>query len=270
MSFISDGIFDVFMYFRIGNTAAPLSVLKVSLSDGTSQKISHEDLEPVEEGRVRVIAISDTHNRHECVKVPPCDILVHTGDILMTSRFRSKASSLKHYQAFCAWIAEQPAKEVIITGGNHDAPLENMTADELKSLFKAPHIHYLCNSHVDISGYRFIGTPLSKGSSGNNGFQSAAFKTATEEYFRSYRSTECTTGSSSSSRLVLCSHGTCESVVDVMSSDICLHLYGHYHARYGARWSSINDEGKHTAKVEGKPDNTPVPVPGNGKRFLSV
>lgn len=30
---------------------------------------------------LKIVHISDTHGKHEQVKVPPCDILIHTGDI---------------------------------------------------------------------------------------------------------------------------------------------------------------------------------------------
>ena len=239
MAFISDALFDVFMYFRIGNRNAPQEVMVVSQS-GDCKRTACSDLMPCPEGKLRICAISDTHNRHRCITVPKCDILIHTGDILMTSRFRSEDSYISHYHDFADWLSEQQAEHIIVIGGNHDGPLENMTSNEVSStIFKnSPNIHYLCNSHVDIAGYRFIGTPLSRGNSPNSGFQSKSFKSATETYFSQSAGREGSSSSSSSSSsrekqresegdprndtqqevsmlpIALLTHGTCESLLN--------------------------------------------------------
>ena len=234
-AFVGDGLFDVFMYFRIGNRKAPKTVLQVEISTGTQTKVGQAELPAATHEVLRICAISDTHNRHRCVTVPPCDILIHTGDILMTSRFRSDAGVLKHYQDFGSWLAQQPARHIIVLGGNHDEPLEKMTASQISSdvFSSAPHMHYLCNSSVDIEGYRFVGTPLSRGSSLNNSFQSASFAAATTSYFEEYRDTEDKNREKAGRPTILLTHGTCEAVQALARPYV--HFYGHYHDHYGAK-----------------------------------
>jgi predicted phosphodiesterase len=52
---------------------------------------------------MRIVAISDTHNRHEAIAVEPCDLLLHAGDV--TAR-----GTLAELAAFLAWFERQPIR----------------------------------------------------------------------------------------------------------------------------------------------------------------
>lgn len=64
--------------------------------------------------RLRLVFISDTHELHRKVDIPPCDILIHAGDISMFSR------STRAVRDFDAWLGELPCKHRLVTLGNHD------------------------------------------------------------------------------------------------------------------------------------------------------
>lgn len=61
-----------------------------------------------------IIAISDTHGKHRELKIPPCDILIHLGDVC---NFGNKLEITD----FCNWYLEQKAQTKILIAGNHDA-----------------------------------------------------------------------------------------------------------------------------------------------------
>jgi Icc-related predicted phosphoesterase len=77
--------------------------------------------------------ISDTHEQHDLVVIPKCDVLLHAGDI--TGR-----GALGKLSAFNTWIADLEDSEVVgeavYIAGNHDLSLEN-NRETAESLLKA-------------------------------------------------------------------------------------------------------------------------------------
>src|ERR1035437_2596874 len=66
-----------------------------------------------------IVAISDTHQLHREVEVPPGDLLIHAGDFTMFSR--SAAAILD----FNEWLGELPHRWKIVVPGNHEFFLES-------------------------------------------------------------------------------------------------------------------------------------------------
>ena len=99
MSFIRDAAFDLWLTYRIGNRKEPIhKVTYVSETGKLEKNMNHELISKVDDNKLRIVAISDTHSRHESVSIlPPCKILLHTGDILMASRFRSLKGCRQKY-----------------------------------------------------------------------------------------------------------------------------------------------------------------------------
>lgn len=99
------------------------------------------------------MAISDTHNRHEYVKIPECDILLHCGDY---SGMGYKHEVIKFYK----WLNEQPAKYKISIQGNHELYFEK-NPEEMKkiALENCPGVYLLDNESVIIEGINIYGTP---------------------------------------------------------------------------------------------------------------
>jgi hypothetical protein len=66
---------------------------------------------------IRVVCISDTHNRHEELEIPKGDILLHAGDF--TNR-----GTLEEISNFAAWLKALPFKHKIVIPGNHELSLD--------------------------------------------------------------------------------------------------------------------------------------------------
>lgn len=102
---------------------------------------------------MKIVAISDTHSQHNNLQIPPCDILIHSGDITYFSK--------KGHQEvidFLTWFARQPAKHKIFCGGNHDILLEKE-----EKFFKSvmpPGVTYLNDSEITVEGIRIWGSPI--------------------------------------------------------------------------------------------------------------
>lgn len=99
-----------------------------------------------------IFAISDTHNEHENLIVPNCDILICAGDF-------TKQGRVSEVQTFLDWFAKQPAKKKVLVGGNHDFLLEREPAMFLEMVRRYPDIVYLNNTAEDVLGVKIFGSP---------------------------------------------------------------------------------------------------------------
>jgi len=77
---------------------------------------------------LRICHISDTHNAHQKVQIPECNVLIHSGDATVSS-------TLPELQAFATWFNHLPVKHKIYIPGNHDWMLLNYQYDKLKKIF---------------------------------------------------------------------------------------------------------------------------------------
>lgn len=104
---------------------------------------------------MRITFISDTHNLHDKLKIEPCDVLVHCGDV-------TTHGTRKELLNFLWWFDEQPAKYKIFIAGNHDRCLDkNLAADyvTLEDIRHSFNIIYLQSSGVTLDGVKFYGHP---------------------------------------------------------------------------------------------------------------
>lgn len=96
-----------------------------------------------------ILHLSDTHGKHhELGKLPPADIIIHSGDITF-------AGSKNEVMDFMEWFAALPYKYKIFIAGNHDDCLFGATIDGLPE-----NCFYLCNSGVSIEAVKFYGVPM--------------------------------------------------------------------------------------------------------------
>lgn len=99
--------------------------------DEQMRRIEEESKEEVEEGRtVRIVALSDTHGKHASLQIPPCDLLVHTGDVLLRNSRQRIVSSRSDMLSFNRWLGELKKEgvlkgEAVVIAGNHDQILED-------------------------------------------------------------------------------------------------------------------------------------------------
>lgn len=99
---------------------------------------------------MRIIVISDTHNLHESIVLPPGDLLVHAGDF-------SLGGAPREVEEFFAWLDKQPHRYKIVVAGNHDLLFE-YAPDYARAMVPA-NVSYLEDSGCEIEGLRFWGSP---------------------------------------------------------------------------------------------------------------
>jgi predicted phosphodiesterase len=101
---------------------------------------------------MRIVCISDTHNRHEGIRVPDGDVLIHAGDGTGTGTFQEIAG-------FLCWMDGLPHRHKILIAGNHDW-LFDREPDMARNLLKDHQgITYLQDSGCEVGGLKFWGSP---------------------------------------------------------------------------------------------------------------
>lgn len=100
---------------------------------------------------MKLVCISDTHNRHHQLEVPTGDVLIHAGDL-------SEGGTRREIIDFLQWFAKQPHPHKICVAGNHDFYLEKLTAAERNKLIPET-VNFLLENAVQIGGLTFWGSP---------------------------------------------------------------------------------------------------------------
>jgi predicted phosphodiesterase len=102
---------------------------------------------------MKIVALSDTHNKHNKITVPDCDVLIHSGD-------ESGMGRESEIRNFAKWLSKQPAKNILWTPGNHSVDFERSLPNSLK-WFKeeCPQGVGLINEEIVIDGVKFWASP---------------------------------------------------------------------------------------------------------------
>lgn len=98
---------------------------------------------------MKLVCISDTHNQHNNVPIPPGDVLIHAGDF-------TSGGSIKEIIDFDSWLASLPHKWKVVIAGNHDLLFEKAPT-LARSL--VPNAIYLQDQMTEIQGIKIYGTP---------------------------------------------------------------------------------------------------------------
>ena len=101
---------------------------------------------------MRFVAISDTHCRHQNLKLPKGDVLLHAGDI----SYRGEKSEVLD---FLNWFCKLPFKHKIFIAGNHDFYFEKETQKRIQNIIPEG-VNYLADSGVEINGINIWGSPV--------------------------------------------------------------------------------------------------------------
>lgn len=102
---------------------------------------------------MKLCVISDTHEKHNKIDIPECDILIHCGDFsMMGDKFK--------ILAFLNWFSSQPARYHIYIAGNHDISYEK-DLDFKNRMIKKFDLIYLEHEPKEIEGLKFFGSPYS-------------------------------------------------------------------------------------------------------------
>eukprot|EP00727_Mastigamoeba_balamuthi_P002747 m51a1_g1247 hypothetical protein (251) ;mRNA; r:12489-13320 len=122
---------------------------------------------PKDPSAVRLVLVSDTHEKAARLAVPPGDVLVHAGDWTYTGSPRAIAG-------FAGWLRAQPHAHKVVVAGNHDVTMDaahyerawqryhaaNVRADaEAAARVLRAECTYLENSSAEVCGLKFWGSP---------------------------------------------------------------------------------------------------------------
>lgn len=99
---------------------------------------------------MKLVLISDTHERHNKLIVPDGDVLIHAGDLTYRGDFYAVLEATQ-------WLRSLPHKHKIVIAGNHDFLFEN-SPQKARDLMDG--IHYLENEAIVIDGVKFYGSPV--------------------------------------------------------------------------------------------------------------
>eukprot|EP00600_Ochromonadales_sp_CCMP1393_P002080 CAMPEP_0174980556 /NCGR_PEP_ID=MMETSP0004_2-20121128/15415_1 /TAXON_ID=420556 /ORGANISM="Ochromonas sp., Strain CCMP1393" /LENGTH=290 /DNA_ID=CAMNT_0016232233 /DNA_START=48 /DNA_END=920 /DNA_ORIENTATION=- len=230
MSVFTDWFADWVTYLRVGHTVERKDTYEYYMIDridgveftctevSTSQLL---DKSFIKSRGLRICVISDTHERHNSLGIlPACDILIHSGDIVMRGRTYPHGNNIRKLEDFNNWLGLQPAKHRIVVAGNHDNVIESLSIQSLTTIFS--NATYLCNASIEVEGVRIFGTPTSNGHSRNAAFQSKTFR---DETIKSIKNI--------SHRVdILITHGPCRSLGKQVQPRIA-HISGHAHTLHG-------------------------------------
>lgn len=177
---------------------------------------------------MKIICISDTHNRHRDLDIPIGDILIHAGDF-------TEAGTLKETEDFLNWFGSQPHKHKIFIAGNHDFLFQNHS-DKAQTLIPS-NVHYLEDEKIIIENITFFGSPYTPGN-GNWAFNESWGSAMNKHWNLIPKSTD-----------FLITHGPAFGILDELDNkrhigcdkllskinilNIPYHLFGHVHNDYG-------------------------------------
>ncbi len=100
-------------------------------------------------GRVRVVALADSHGFERELDVPDGDVLIHAGDL-------SARGTLPQLEAVRDWLVALPHEHKVVVAGNHDFAFER-TPGPARALFSQ--VTYLEDSLVELAGLKIWGSP---------------------------------------------------------------------------------------------------------------
>lgn len=102
---------------------------------------------------MKICCISDTHERHESLEIPRCDLLLHAGDITMMG----ESAALVEFHDWCLSLLDRRVvTKIIVIAGNHDFLFER-EPERARSIFSG--ITYLQDAGMEWEGIYIYGTP---------------------------------------------------------------------------------------------------------------
>jgi predicted phosphodiesterase len=175
-----------------------------------------------------LVLLSDTHELHRELDVPPGDLLIHCGDWTMFSKSR------RAIEDFNAWLGDLPHRHRLLCPGNHEFYLE---ADPRRCDL-TDNATVLIDEAVTIDGLKVFGSPMTPLYGGAFGRSSSADRR--RHWAKVPEDTQ-----------VLITHGPPYGILDRSPGqqehmgdpellarckelkDLRLHVFGHVHGAYG-------------------------------------
>jgi len=178
---------------------------------------------------MKIICISDTHNKHEEIPIPGGDVLIHAGDI-------TEGGTKREVQDFLAWFTSQPHRHKIFIAGNHDFYLEKNSQEEIEEIIPE-NIHYLKDRTITIEGINFWGSPVTPGD-GTWAFNQKPAQELNSHWQQIPKDTHILITHTPPYKIkdVLNNgrHIGCASLLKTLADrSIAVHIFGHVHDSYG-------------------------------------
>lgn len=100
---------------------------------------------------MRIVCISDTHNKHRNINLPDGDVLIHAGDFTNQGKYTE-------FVVFSNWLLEikHKYKKIFLIAGNHDFLMQNNPSIAYELLDKC---EYLYDKEFVYDGLKFYGSP---------------------------------------------------------------------------------------------------------------
>ena len=101
---------------RVSTTRQPKYKNKKESKTVDEESVTQVDVKVAEkrdDGLVRIVLISDTHNKHEKLEMPEGDVLIHAGDF-------TNNGTEQEIREFDMWLASLNFQHKILVPGNHD------------------------------------------------------------------------------------------------------------------------------------------------------
>lgn len=101
---------------------------------------------------MRLVCLSDTHNRTEGLTVPEGDLLLHAGDL-------TGSGSEEEVEQAAGWLASLPHRHKVVVAGNHDWLFQREPAKARALLAQVPGLTYLEDEAATVAGLSVHGSP---------------------------------------------------------------------------------------------------------------
>ena len=121
-------------------------------------QVDRDMKEKREDGAMRIVLISDTHNKHKMLELPEGDILIHAGDF-------TNDGTEQEIREFDAWLASLDYQHKIVVPGNHDTGTDEkalLLQDGCQESVKVTELTngtLLRGEMVEVMGLRVFGLP---------------------------------------------------------------------------------------------------------------
>jgi len=165
-------LFDLYVWYKLGSSGPEVpQVLFVRRPGADGELMALKDLPPPAAGTRRLVVVSDTHERHRQVVLPEGDVLLHCGDILMSSSLAATSRGLGILEDFNLWLGTAPCKERVVIGGNHDVILESLGDAGAQELLSNAIFVQDASVVLPLAGIKVYGNAFSVGDSHNVAWQ---------------------------------------------------------------------------------------------------
>jgi len=130
MSFLLDRLAQTTINVFLGDRPHPapgdLQYIRYGTDADADARVHISALPPKAVGSTRIVIVSDTHERHDKLVLPPGDVLIHCGDVLCCSKYLSTRSGVEKLHAFNEWLSTVQCPTKLVIGGNHDSVMEKI------------------------------------------------------------------------------------------------------------------------------------------------